>query len=418
MPTPSLLIVPARFKTGRLYSQIPTSGAGDFTVTRNTEARRFDSAGLVASVASGIPRLDYYTSGGVTGCPALLVEPAATNLFSRSNDFLNSGWVKVRSTITSGTTTSPDGTLNASTINCDASGTAGCWVRQTVALSSERTASIFVKPNTAQFFQIQRDFGRGVVFNLASGTIKESVTATGTITPFPNGWYRCTAHFSGTGETLFLVGNSSMTVTSWSSNLNESLFIYEAQMEAGTIATSPIPTTAGTGSRSADVISVSGAVSGSIGQTEGTIYFEYYHNTATNAGIRNAFNLEGNVANQFNGINFATSNNGNDLQVAVQVSSSSVVSGGAFSTSVSEGWHKVAFGYNTAATGTVFYFDGNLIATRTLTNIPVMSRIALMARANPFAGFDLDRQFNNRIRAAALYTTRLSNAELASLTAP
>ena len=73
MPTPSLLIVPARFKTGTLYSQIPipvapsTSSVGDFTVTRNTAARRVNSAGLIESVASGIPRLDYYTSGGGAG---------------------------------------------------------------------------------------------------------------------------------------------------------------------------------------------------------------------------------------------------------------------------------------------------------------------------------------------------------------
>ncbi len=44
---------------------------------------------MVASVASGIPRLDYYTSGGVTGCPALLVEPAATNLALHSRDLTN-----------------------------------------------------------------------------------------------------------------------------------------------------------------------------------------------------------------------------------------------------------------------------------------------------------------------------------------
>ena len=92
MPTPSLLIVPARFKTGKLYSQIPTSGAGDFTVTRNTEARQFGPDGLIASVASGIPRLDYYTSGGTAGCPALLVEPAATNLALHSRDLSNAVW--------------------------------------------------------------------------------------------------------------------------------------------------------------------------------------------------------------------------------------------------------------------------------------------------------------------------------------
>ena len=86
MPTPSLLIVPARFKSGKLYSQIPTSGAGDFTVTRATAATRVNASGFIDSVASGIPRLDYYTSGGTAGCPALLVEPAATNLCLQSTD--------------------------------------------------------------------------------------------------------------------------------------------------------------------------------------------------------------------------------------------------------------------------------------------------------------------------------------------
>jgi hypothetical protein len=83
--SPSLLIVPARFKTGKLYTQIATTSAGvvlgssgDFNVTRATTATRFNSAGLIESVASGVPRLDYSTSGGTAGCPALLVENAAT----------------------------------------------------------------------------------------------------------------------------------------------------------------------------------------------------------------------------------------------------------------------------------------------------------------------------------------------------
>jgi hypothetical protein len=121
---PSLLIVPYRSKTGKLYSQIPTSGAGDFTVTRNTEARRFNSAGLIESVASGIPRLDYYTSGGTVGCPALLVEPAATNLCLQSEAF-NTTWTRVSGgtgllpAITANAVVAPDGTTTAETIVFD-----------------------------------------------------------------------------------------------------------------------------------------------------------------------------------------------------------------------------------------------------------------------------------------------------------
>ena len=43
------------------------------------------------------------------------------------------------------------------------------------------------------------------------------------------------------------------------------------QIELGSVPTSFIPTTAASGSRSADVISVSGAGSGSIGQTGGVV---------------------------------------------------------------------------------------------------------------------------------------------------
>lgn len=72
---PSLLIVPYRYKAAKLYSQLPESGDGDFVVTRSTTATRVNASGLIESVASGVPRLDY--TGG--GCPSLLVEPAATN---------------------------------------------------------------------------------------------------------------------------------------------------------------------------------------------------------------------------------------------------------------------------------------------------------------------------------------------------
>ena len=452
MPTPSLLIVPARFKTGKLYSQIPTSGAGDFTVTRATSATRVNASGLIESVASGIPRLDYFASGGTVGCPALLVEPSAQNLainsqtWDASNNWQlaeTSGRVTV-ATATSGTL-APDGTSTANAIT-PTSGNITHYLYSnasgsiTYVSGTVYTISAFFKKGAGDSGRYVQVAGVGSRFLgnpfanfdlelgtalIVSGSVADS-NRVSRIQNFGNGWYRCsltaTCNNSGVSSVgvlaaLLTADTNARLGAAFAGNTSDYIFGWGAQLETGSVATSYIPTTAGTGSRSADAISVS-SVSGLIGQTEGTVYFEYYHNTATNAGIRNAFNLEGNVGSQFNGINFATSNNGNDLQVAVQVSSSSVVSGGVFSTSVSEGWHKVAFGYNTAATGTVFYFDGNLIATRTLTSIPAMSRIALMARANPFSGFDLDRQFNNRIRAAALYTTRLTNAELAAITSP
>ena len=61
MSNPSLLCVPYRFKTSKLYSQIPDSGLGDFVVTRSASnsATRVNSAGFIETVADNVPRLDY-----------------------------------------------------------------------------------------------------------------------------------------------------------------------------------------------------------------------------------------------------------------------------------------------------------------------------------------------------------------------
>lgn len=91
MSTPSLLNIPYLYKAGTLYSQIPESGAGDFTVSRTTtvanRSTRINKDGFVELVANNVPRLDYPVGGAVNGCPALLVEPAATNLVLQSENF-------------------------------------------------------------------------------------------------------------------------------------------------------------------------------------------------------------------------------------------------------------------------------------------------------------------------------------------
>ena len=141
MPTPSLILVPARFKTGKLYTPVATTSggvvlgaSGDFNVTRATAATRVNASGLIESVASGIPRLDYYTSGGTAGCPALLVEPSGSNLLVRSENFSLTWSTTVSATVTG--VTSPDGTNNATTIIADSTSSR---VRQSATLTSGTT---------------------------------------------------------------------------------------------------------------------------------------------------------------------------------------------------------------------------------------------------------------------------------------
>jgi hypothetical protein len=57
----SLVQIPSGYKSGTLYSVVPNTSAGDFTVTGDPEgeATRVNKYGLIESVAADVPRLNY-----------------------------------------------------------------------------------------------------------------------------------------------------------------------------------------------------------------------------------------------------------------------------------------------------------------------------------------------------------------------
>ena len=421
MPTPSLLIVPARFKSGKLYSQLPTSG-GDFTVTRALgTATRVNASGYIESVASGIPRLDYFASGGTVGCPALLVEPSAQNLAVQSEDFtLSASWntsVAGRTLATGNVTATldPYGGNVADLLSDDntASSTHRMYTAGNISITSGTTysTSFFVKANTTPWFEIrlmqsnETDAGIvGTVFNLTSGTI---TSGSGTIQNYGNGWYRCTnigtSNFTGNGRIFFYVYNSSGT-KSYNGTSSNSLYIFGAQLETGSVATSYIPTLAAAVTRNADVVSVSGAVSGSIGQASGTIYAE--------VDIRNAFAGTFISLDIGSTADFLIIGRTSSFAVIVQIKKSSgstvtIIT----SSAVALGVHKIALGYTNG--DYALYIDG--VSAGTSTNSTDYPSAALTRCNLAVTAYNV---FNDRIRAAALYTTRLTNAELAALTTP
>ena len=377
MPTPSLLIVPARFKTGKLYSQIPTSGAGDFTVTRNTTATRLNSAGLLESVASGIPRLDYYTSGGVTGCPALLVEPAATNLALHSRDLTNAVWSGTNVTAAKNAVGADGVASGATTLTATAA--SGTVLQAIVNISQSRVFSAYVRRVT----------GTGAIqMTTNGGTNWTTVTISSLYTQVA-----CAAQTVLNGSVGFRMAVSGDVIE-----------VDFTQSEVGPAFTSPIPTTAGTGSRSADVVSVSGAVSGSIGQTEGTIYAEVDIRSFTNSARIIALS----DGTGFNAIPIQLLVDGglNYIRVPINASSSGQTD---IIASMSTGINKIALGY--AQNNVALYLNGTSVGTDTSCIIPATNKIDL-------GSLNGSTFFNNRIRAVALYTTRLTNDELQSLTTP
>lgn len=421
MPTPSLLIVPARFKTGKLYSQIPTSGAGDFTVTRNTEARRVGPDGLIASVASGIPRLDYLTSGGVTGCPALLVEPAATNGILNSTDTTTS-WT-LGANLTSGAIDVIGVSGNNLTVAVSGSGigsAAGRFVRfnNNVALASGSTYTVsFLMKKTGahtiggyQLTMSSGVIGSGfdVSGSFASGSNVDTAPTTNRIRRierFGTDVFRCSETFTMTAAatgTHLAFGPVSAVSVSTNSAVGTTMGFAAPQLELGSVPTSFIPTTAGTGSRSADVISVSGAVSGSIGQTEGVLYIE----CESNDGVDDVFFINRSVSNGI--VLYKNANNAYLGRIHHSSATITFQSGNNVS-----GMVKIAIAYKSG--DSTMYLNGSRVGTLNTNaitfgaalNSVVVNKEAFISGAKP-----------SRIRAVALYNTRLTDAELATLTTP
>ena len=84
----SLVMIPSGYKEDVVYSQIPTSGAGDLSFTRASNGTRINSAGLVEV------------------CP--------WNLQTYSEDFSNASWAKNNSPVMSyNVATAPNGTMTA-----------------------------------------------------------------------------------------------------------------------------------------------------------------------------------------------------------------------------------------------------------------------------------------------------------------
>jgi len=413
MPTPSLLIVPARFKSGKLYSQLPTSGAGDFTVTRATAATRVNASGFIESVASGIPRLDYFASGGTVGCPALLVEPSGSNLALQSENF-GTTWNPANmlafgsgSVLNTTATLDPYGTNVADFIVGNTTVGQHRFDQTTTSVSGSYTLSVFVKAGGYSFTRLRIGLA-GAVFDLSSGVVVTTDAGiTSSIQSFGNGWFRCIIGkaASAANEIIRINMQPTSSTADFAGDGTSGIYVFGAQYETGSVATSYIPTTTGSVTRNADVVLVTGAVSGSIGQTQGTIYAEVdARNFTVNSRLISISN--GTQSNRITTLFFGT----NVIRLLATVGGLGQVA--INSSSLSAGIIKFAIGY--ALNDYAFYVNGVQVGTSSSALVPACNAV-ILGSVDSLTGSSV---MNDRIRAVALYTTRLTNAELAALTTP
>ena len=433
--SPSLLIVPARFKTGKLYTQIATTSAGvvlgssgDFNVTRATTATRFNSAGLIESVASGVPRLDYYTSGGTAGCPALLVEPSAANGILNSQDTATNWTLGIN--LTSGYTDVIGVSGNNLTVAASGSNIGAAPGRMqrgsnNVALASGSTYTIsFLMRQTGTHTiggyyaaitgGAAGDLGAGfnVSGSFSSGSLFVYTGATNRIRRverFGADVYRCSETFTMTASgtlTAFNLAPLSGVTSQFNPAVGLGIAFAAPQIELGAIPTSFIPTTTAAVTRNADVITLSGAVSGCIGQTEGTIYAEVDLRN-TSSGKRLFLLSDGTTQNEIRVTSSAT--NAGDLQFAVRLAGTLILNAFSPTNVYSNGIFKIAAVYK--STDYALYVNGlQVLTSNAAGNIPACNRVDIGSQLGT------SNFLNDRIRSVALYTTRLTDAELQALT--
>jgi hypothetical protein len=369
-----------------------------------------------------VPRLTYQNGGG--GCPSLLLEKQSTNLVQYSEQFDNAGWAREDVTNGANVTTSPDGTQNADTIIDNSANNRHINYQSFSGdLSTARTFSVYAKQNSLRYlFLSVTNSGDShcysAIFDLQTGTISATktngdATLSASIQSVGNGWYRCIISgtmTTGSANYFPLIGTSNRAGFTGSLTSNnapsyagssQSLYVWGAQLEASSYATSYIPTTSASATRVADACFKTG-ISSLIGQTEGTIFVEA--NVQSGYDANNLFiTVSGSNTDNMIFINRVAG------KAEIFVGTNGVEQFGyVMSNILSNGKHKLAIGYK--QNDFVFYVDGVLVQSDTSGTVPAMNRVYL---GSYFAG---SLPYNDGINQAILFPTRLTNAELASLT--
>ena len=207
----SLVMIPSAYKDGKLYSIRPTDGSGDFAFSRgsNLAATRVDVNGLI--------------------------EKGRENLLLQSNQFDTTWSISGSTTLSSGQS-GYDGSNNAWLLS--KSGGEYRRIYQAVAISGVCTLSVYAKANTLNQITLRDGSTNALVrYDLSDGSLVGTAGSpiTYSIVSVGNGWWRCSLTMSSSVQPSIYV--------EWSQSAAGSIYIQDAQLEQGLVATDYIETT-------------------------------------------------------------------------------------------------------------------------------------------------------------------------------
>ncbi len=369
-----------------------------FNVERDSIATRVNKEGLIEVVGKDKLRIDYTDSAkGVA-----LLENSATNFITYSEDF--SQWQKLNSTVTDNSVISPDGSQNADLIDYNITSSDG-YIRITHTASS--VISFYVKYKDIQWLMVYASgLGAGKLIDIENSIIGGNVGsgASAEITNLGNGWKRVVLKSSSSNITQTSIYAASSDGSYSTISLSGGVYLWGAQAEQGSYATSYIPTQGSAVTRVADVCN-NGGNDQVINSEEGCFYFE--GNLFKGDDTNNIISITDGGVNNYIYLNFQT--NTNQEKVRYTVSGSTQINYNFPSSETMYTNSKYAISYKTNEIK--IYRNGVEIITdtsATMLSPNTLNKIQFSFNNNDY--------FKGYIKDLKLYNTALTDQELAALT--
>ena len=240
---------------------------------------------IYGGITDNVPRLDYTDSS----CPALLLEPQRTNQVENSEYYESYAFSRV--SISSNATASPEGSLNASELVEDLTNENHFFRIPNLSFTSgtDVVFSIYLKENTRRYSRLRFDNTGGntrVWLDLRTGEvtfIDNTDNGVCTSTDVGNGWFRyefkVTPSNTGTGSVQIFTQSVESVLgslqTTYQGDGSSGIYVYGAQVEAGSYATSYIPTYGSAVTRNEDNTTITNLQSNNIAGDTFSYFFEW-----------------------------------------------------------------------------------------------------------------------------------------------
>jgi hypothetical protein len=214
------------------------------------------------ATARYLPRVGHHIyNGSAWANEGVLHESEArTNLLTYSQDFSNSGWGKVNSSVSANATTAPDGTTTADKIIPDTSTNQHRVDKTPTSSAGDQTFSVYVK-DAGYGFAWMRIGSKGARFSIADGTTTSiSAGVTASSQDVGNGWRLLSISYSASANDIARINAlEDQNTSDFAGDGTSGIYVWGAQLEAGVTPSSYIPTSGSTVTRAAETLTVPAA---------------------------------------------------------------------------------------------------------------------------------------------------------------